>query len=842
MNDKTKIDLNSGDVASSTKPAAQAALSVTPKKMELGAVVGFINAITRSCNEAPSFDHALKASLNQICGFSDWPVGHAYAVTRSGDGIVLVPTGIWSDSSSDAFESFRQITETVRFSPGEGLPGRVFATGEPRWIVDVTEDPNFPRAELEQNIGVHSAFAFPVLIGHEVAAVLEFFTPSIVEPELDFLAALSQTGIQLGHVIERERDQAEAEELRNRLTHFAEAASDWFWETDSAHRFTYVSNRFEQTTGIDRNVVMGRTREELANPEQDSDIWNAHVDDLNNQRPFRDFQYWWFDDQEKKRWFRLNGLPFTDNKGRFAGYRGTGSEVTKQVEAETLNTRFVDAIEGVPVGFALFDQDDRLVLFNEKYKELSSSIRDLIVPGVRFEALLWALLDRNVIPEAIGREEEWIRMRLDKRHNPTGPFQLLRTDASLEVRDHPTADGGHLTILVDITDRRAIEEQLRQAQKMEAVGQLTGGIAHDFNNLLAIIVGNAELLRETLDEQGVDTTSFLPPLLRAAGRGTDLTQRLLAFSRKQTLHPVAVRIDRLISGMEDLLHRSLGEAIDVSLTADNELWTCEVDPGQLENALLNLCLNSRDAMNGTGRLTLKTENRVLTTTLQSPHDEIPPGEYVTVSVADEGCGIGADSLSHVLEPFFTTKDVGRGSGLGLSMVYGFVQQSRGHLSIESTPGTGTVVTLYFPGSEKDLASESGEELPDRHDDHRGNILIIEDDPDVLELTAAMLESLGYDIRQASGYDTAMPVLNSDAELDVLLSDVVLRGGTSGPEIAQKALEIRPDLKVVFMSGFSDSAYHDKAGLLAAAPILNKPFRKSALADFIGRVIDNDPAD
>jgi len=397
-------------------------------------------------------------------------------------------------------------------------------------------------------------------------------------------------------------------------------------------------------------------------------------------------------------------------------------------------------------------------------------------------------------------------------------------------------EAANRNLQAEITTRTDAEEKLRHAQKMEAVGQLTGGVAHDFNNLLAVIQGNAELLQ---NYPGMGDDTGLTAIVRSVDRGTDLTNRLLAFSRRQKLEPVPVNLDDLIAGMRLMLARTLGENIEIEWLPNKELGAACVDAGQLENALLNLVINARDAMPQGGRVTIETENVVLNERDLEGRDDALPGSYVMLTVRDAGMGIPKNHLTRVFEPFFTTKDVGTGSGLGLSMVYGFVMQSGGHVTIDSEVGNGTAVHLYLPRFLGDLPEAPA--VPVKADSMPGGsepLLVLEDDPDVRTFAASLLAKLGYRVWQAGDGRQALSVLEQHGEIALVLTDVILPSGMSGPDFVQEALKIRPTVKAIYMSGYTPEAHKMKASWLdKEATILMKPFRAATLASAIRSALD-----
>ena len=410
---------------------------------------------------------------------------------------------------------------------------------------------------------------------------------------------------------------------------------------------------------------------------------------------------------------------------------------------------------------------------------------------------------------------------------------------------HPRGElGGLMTVLNGAAEslehqRDAIDDlnqKLRQSQKMEAVGQLTGGVAHDFNNLLTVILGNAELLVEELENRP-ELRALAETMMRATERGASLTRSLLAFARRQPLEPRSIDINQLTLRMESLLYRALGEQVECRFVFGQGIWPAMVDPAQLETALLNLAINARDAMPSGGRLTVETANVHLDEDYAEQNDEVRPGDYVMVAVADSGGGMSPDVLAHAFEPFFTTKDVGKGTGLGLSMVYGFVKQTGGHIKIYSEVGDGTIVKLYLPRSNEEptglkLAADAllrgqGEA-----------ILAVEDDDMVRAHVAAELKALGYNVLTARSGAQAMELLRSDAQIDLLFSDVVMPGGMSGPQLAEQALLLRPELRVLYTSGYTENTVIHQGRVDPGVQLLNKPYRRYDLAAKLRAVLQS----
>ena len=395
------------------------------------------------------------------------------------------------------------------------------------------------------------------------------------------------------------------------------------------------------------------------------------------------------------------------------------------------------------------------------------------------------------------------------------------------LHDEGGEPAGVLKIHTDVSERVDLEQRLAQSQKLEAIGQLTGGIAHDFNNLLTVIVGNADTLVEELS----DRAEVLPlvEMIRTAGeRGAELTRHLLAFARRQALEPRTVRPNELIDGMHNLLQRTLGENIELAVEHASDVSMVSVDPAQFESALLNLCINARDAMSDGGRLLVETGNVILDQDYAEQRGDVAPGAYVRISVSDTGTGMSAADVARAFDPFFTTKPRGKGTGLGLSMVYGFTKQSGGHVAIYSELGHGTVVNLYLPQGSG--TPEPGIGIKPEENARNGErILLVEDDDLVRAHALRLLESLGYRVVTASNGPDALELLRKSVPCDLLFTDVIMPGGMTGPQLAEAARALRPGLPVLYTSGYTENAIVHHGRVDAGINLLHKPYRKRELA-------------
>ena len=446
---------------------------------------------------------------------------------------------------------------------------------------------------------------------------------------------------------------------------------------------------------------------------------------------------------------------------------------------------------------------------------------------------------------ATGRHLELAAFRIEpaSRRQVAVLFQDITSRKRAEAAIHHLNETLEVRIAEAIAERKHAEEALRQSQKMEAVGQLTGGIAHDFNNLLTGIIGSLELL-ETRLRQGrtSELHRYVGVAQGASKRAAALTHRLLAFSRRQTLDAKPTDVNRLVMDMEELIRRTVGPQITLEVVTAAGLWSALIDASQLESALLNLCINARDAMPEGGRITIETANKWLDDRAAKERD-LPPGQYLSVCVTDTGTGMTSDVIARAFEPFFTTKPLGQGTGLGLSMVYGFVRQSGGQVRIYSEVGCGTTMCLYLPRHHGGLPEAVASTAPaaSAREQTGKTILIVDDEPSVRMLVTDVLQELGYASIEAADGPAGLKTLQSDATVDLLVTDVGLPGGLNGRQLADAARITRPDLKVLFITGYAENAVIGNGHLAPGMRVLTKPFVMEALANRILEMIGDDKA-
>ena len=862
-------------------------------------------------------------------------------------------------------------------------------------------------------------------------------------------------------------------------------ASDWWWETDADMRFTFLSDRFTEILGLPPSIALGKRPAEIGRTDDGNPAWRAHLDDLANHRPYRDFETTFVDAQGVARPVMISGTPLFGADGTFEGYIGVGRDLTelrrREKEAARQAANLESILENIEQGVVLFDKELKLAAYNRRLAQWLQIDDTSDAHGKSYEQIVRGLAERgeyapedketaiatrmrlvqagerfsgerrradgrtisvtfNPLPEGGGvmtysdvtaariyetrlaqseenfrylfqnsplpmwvyntrslkflevnqaaierygysRDEflamdlreirppedipllmrwlqrpwaeglqaiDWRHRRKDGRILDVDLFlsdiefggEPARLSVSIDITARKEAErqterifetskdlihvtdsygrfirvspssfrvlgyqseemaghsadefihpedialaregtraarrgtggefrcryvhkDGHLVSMLwsgvwserdrryffigrDTTEHDRTEGQLRQAQKMEAVGQLTGGVAHDFNNILMVIMANVDSLEE--DEQLVDLRlrNRVGRIAEATQRAADLTRQLLAFSRKQALQPRRTDINELVAATGKLLRRTLGEQVEIRSSLAADLWPAEVDRAQLESALINLSINARDAMPGGGRLLVETRNTTLDEDYVAQTPDVAVGDYVMIAVTDTGKGMTADVLDKVFEPFFTTKESGKGTGLGLSMVYGFVKQSNGHVRIYSEPGRGTTVKLFLPRS--DPAGEAVAAQPTRPAMPRGSerILVVEDDPQVRAVVVSQLQGLGYAAAEAPDGEAGLAALEAAAlPFDLLLTDVIMPGAMNGKALAEEAARRWPQMRIVFMSGYTEDAVIHHGRLDPGVLLLGKPFRRAELAQMLRRALGGGAGD
>jgi PAS domain S-box-containing protein len=557
--------------------------------------------------------------------------------------------------------------------------------------------------------------------------------------------------------------------------------------------------------------------------------------------------------------------PLSDERGMVTGIFVEGTDVTQRVLADqaarqsesllreanaTLEARIAErtaqltAREALIRTFYEHSSECHAVLkqvgntfiyqeINPATLRLYGKTREQVI-GASTEEVLGAEVALDLNRELLACVQDAAPRRYERRQGD-GVIEAIASPVPLE------ADATRQVVVTarDVTERRLLEQQLLQAQKMEAVGQLTGGLAHDFNNLLTGIMGSIEMGRTRIAQGRLqDIERYLDVAQGAGRRAATLTQRLLAFSRRQTLDPKPTDANRLVAGMEELIRRALGPAVELEVVGAAGLWATLVDPSQLENALLNLCINARDSMPEGGRLTIETANKWLDHRAAKERD-LTPGQYVSLCVTDTGCGMTPDVIARAFDPFFTTKPIGEGTGLGLSMVYGFARQSGGQVRIYSEVGRGTTACLYLPRNLKSGAEVEAEKLAEATAPAGSGevVLVVDDEPSIRMLISEILEEAGYAGIEVADGQAALRILQSNARIDLLITDVGLPGGMNGRQVADAGRAKRPKLKVLFITGYAENAVFGHGYLEAGMHLLTKPFPMETLGRRIREILE-----
>ena len=676
-------------------------------------------------------------------------------------------------------------------------------------------------------------------------------------------------------------------ESEKRFRSLVELSSDWYWEQDEHYRFVEISGNGGELAGTPVASHIGKRRWEFTTPKNEEMDWSDHKALLARHEPFRDFEYERFNNAGDTTWICTSGDPIFDTENNFLGYRGTSRNITKQKLSEFADKendmRQRLAVDIAGIGIWEWDMISDQVIWDDKQFELFGVQRvDGPIP-------LSTSIDA-IHPDDRERLNNKAREVLEEGTTAAEEFRIVRPDGSVHwllgcsgvVKFNETGSSAHLIgVNMDITKSKETETALRASQnqlqvvnqalkdriaertaqleaeaeqhkltqaelaitrRLDSIGQLAGGVAHDFNNLLAAIGGNLELATPYVtNEDGV--SDMIAEALTAVETGINLNRRLLTFARKQKLSPVRVSTTNCVLDTVHLLKRTLGEDFPIVTDVDPDLWDTFVDAGEIDNALVNLAVNARDAMPGGGSLTIETCNRVLEADDAGLSSDAQPGEYVGISVTDTGTGMSTDVMEKALEPFFTTKEQGKGTGLGLSSVYGFVKSSGGFLTLDSHVGIGTTVRLYLPRAVGEADSQPAtvavKQTPSSNNEL---ILVVEDEPMVRRLTVKRLKHLGYRIVEASTAQEAIDVLKDGAPVNLVFTDVVMPGGMTGYELADWLTINRKDVGVLLTSGYIDPGEHTNGESTAPnIKVINKPYPMDLLAQAIQEAIEPSPA-
>lgn len=625
-----------------------------------------------------------------------------------------------------------------------------------------------------------------------------------------------------------------ADHLAQQLQLTLESISDAFFTLDTRWNFTFLNSRAEQILHRSREDLLGKNVWREFAPAVGTTFETEYRRAMKTGQPVVFEQYY----GPLETWFEVHAYPSAN--GLAVYFQDITERRRNEAQLRLLETAVAHLNDVVLITEAepIDDPGPRIVYVNDAFERRTGYSRQEVL---------------GKTPRML-QGPETSRTELARIRNALARWQPVRTELCnytrsgepywVEIEIVPLSnEKGWFTHWVaverDITDRRQWQQRLQQFQRLEAVGQLTGGVAHDFNNLLTVMLGNAEVLAEELSEDNPELAGHARLVVQAGLHGAELTKRLLTFARRQPLEPMPLDINRVVRELEELLRRTLDDQIELQCHLGNDIWAAMADPTLLEDAMLNLVLNARDAMPEGGRLTIETANVHLGADYARKND-IQAGDYVQIAVSDTGTGIPLEHQKMLFEPFFTTKPRGKGTGLGLPMVYGFMKQSDGHVAVYSEPGQGTTMRLYLPRTGEPARERAAAALQVPESREGETILMVEDEPLVREFAESALQSLGYNVLVAANGVQALQVLNSEEKIDLLFTDVVMPGGIGGPELAQRALSLRPGLKVLYTSGYTENAIVHHGRLDPGVLLLGKPYRRAELANKIRLALDTSP--
>jgi len=642
---------------------------------------------------------------------------------------------------------------------------------------------------------------------------------------------------------DRSKQAAEEEELRRQGAELADIFDHIhmriFYKDDN-NRILRANKAAAHALGMSVDEIEGRLTSELF-PEMADKYYRDDVEVIESGQPKLGIVEEFAPAEGERGWIRTDKVPYTDSESGKRYLVAAATDITAEKEAEEAlrlsEQRYRTLYNSAPVMMHSVGPDGRLVSVSDYWLEKLEYEREEVIGKISTDFL--SPESRKRVISSLGdgfvhrdcRDVEY--QYLTKSGKPV--------DVLISSISEPGEEGKSvrsMAVSVDITDRKKVEYQFIQAQKMESVGQLTSGMAHDFNNLLGVVLGNLQLIERTFEPDD-KALKRVKSAQAAVERGAELTRRLLAFSRRQPLEKETIEPNPLVDDLSDMLKRTLGENIRLESHLANSIPRVRTDPSQLESAILNLAVNARDAMPDGGALIIESKLVELDADYCEQVQDLSPGRYVELAVSDTGKGIPKGLIKQVVEPFFTTKETGKGSGLGLSMVFGFMKQTGGHLSIYSEPEVGTTVRLYLPVDESDIHSTVGSETSLAAKNQGGNetVLVVEDQAEVLEIASALLSGLGYRVITASNGPAGLEILKDRDDIDVLFTDMIMPGGMSGADLAMEAREIQPDMPVIFTTGYADAAMLRESKIAEASNLLTKPYLRRDLASMFRRVIE-----
>lgn len=788
------------------------------------------HAVASVIAESPEKDEALVRILRSIGRGLGWDAAAFWEVR--GDGEALICRQFWKVRPELA--EFEEVNRSLTLQRGNSLPGKVWLEDQPLWLADVrqlVDLPDYPRAEVTHRCGLQSAFGYPVTVGNRLLGVMEFLSGRISEPDVQLLQTMGVIGGQIGQFLERAEG---VEHLRLSEAHLVEAqriARMGSWEWEIATDTVIWSDELARLFGMEPGEFAGSHEAylELVHPDDRARVADL-IGDVAATATLRSYEARYVRPDNVVRVIHTDLTLDTDEEGRTVRIAGAAQDVTERAEAEKKlresDERFRAVFESVAVGIHVVDPGGTIVQCNDAFAQMlgyeaaaleGRSILSITHPD---DEAASADLSRRLF------EGETDFVRVERRYLARDGATVWTQLFDVPIRDEEGAARFGIGLVEDLRERRLLEEQFLQAQKMEAVGRLAGGIAHDFNNLLLAISGYSELaLADVNDESQVRES--LTEIKGAADRAARLTRELLAFSRKEFLQPSVLDLNEVIRGAEGLLRQVIGES-ELVTSLDPALGRVKIDPNRMEQTIVNLAINARDAMPSGGRLELRTANVVAEEPTELDGRTLEPGRYVVLTVSDTGEGMDDEIKRQIFEPFFTTKAEEKGTGLGLSTVFGFVNQSNGYMLVESEPARGTTFQIFLPRADEPGEEEDVSE-PKRATGAR-TVLLVEDDDAVRKMLGHVLEGAGYRVARASNGLEAVKLAEGYSSIDVIVTDLLMpeMGGRAAVE---QIVPGHPETVVIYMSGYA-STPQERESIAEGAPFLRKPFSPGELLEKI----------
>jgi PAS domain S-box-containing protein len=800
--------------------------------------IDLLHHITAAVQETENLLSALQVVLCKVCQATEWFFGQAWTPRADNSCLDLSPAFY---QTAPGLKAFHEASERAVIPRGGPLLGQIWESKQPLWVHDLSEISNFARAEMVHELGLRAWLGVPVLAGDQVVAILEFFMLEPRHQEERLVQLVSTIAAQLGSAIQRKQAEEALREAEKKYRSIVENAAEGIFQTRPDGSYLSVNPALARMYGYDspEQLMASVTdigRQVYVDPNRRTEFKRLMEEDGLVER----FEYQVVRKDDTRIWLSENARTVRDETGQVLFYEGAVEDVTERKRAEEAlresEARYRELFEDAPIAYHEVDTEGIVRRVNQAECNLL---------GYPASEILGKHIWEFLAPEERELNTEAIRAKI-RGEQPASSLQRLyvrRNGERVPVEIHENLirnQNGNVigvrSAMLDITGRRTLEDQLRQSQKMEAVGRLAGGVAHDFNNLLGVIIGYSELLLDRYPPSD-SKLKHIQEIKKAADRAAGLTRQLLAFSRKQVLAPRRLDVNAVVANISGMLRRVIGEDVELITVPAPSLGNVKADQGQLEQVILNLALNARDAMPRGGKLTIETTNFDLDDAYARRHPSVKPGPYVMLAVSDTGHGMDAETQSHIFEPFFTTKESGKGTGLGLATIYGIIRQSEGHIWVYSEPGKGTTFKIYFPRVQEAAEPLRPGAFPIEIRRGTETVLMVEDEESLRHVTREFLQASGYQVLEARHAAEAIAIVEQHAQpIHLLVTDVVMPK-MSGRDLAQRLLLLRPNLKVLYMSGYTDDAILHHGVLDQGVAFLAKPFTRASLARKIREVLE-----